>query len=111
MLSLQKAPHFLRDFELQFDWYVIHAGPYIAEAYATAVHQTVCLLGSNPGIGHLCKFKAPILRSLRFFRVYPPFNRHLLFYRFDESTLYIERVVAGDRDLPRRLTEPPGSSD
>jgi hypothetical protein len=50
---------------------------------------------------------AGFVRGIRSFRVSHPFDRHLIFYRFDGSTLYAERVVHGMRDLPRRLVEPP----
>jgi len=37
-------------------------------------------------------------------------SRHLIFYRFDRSTLYAERVIHGMRDLPRRLLQPPDAT-
>jgi hypothetical protein len=33
----------------------------------------------------------------------------LIFYRHDETTLYVERSIHGARDLPRRLTQPPAA--
>jgi toxin ParE1/3/4 len=45
---------------------------------------------------------------LHSFRVEPPFNVHLIFYRVVDDALFAERLMHGARDLPRRLLEPPG---
>jgi toxin ParE1/3/4 len=62
-----------------------------------------------PEIGHPTFFAAAELQGLRCRLVEPPFQKHLIFYRRDEAFLYAERVVHGARDLPRRLTQAPGS--
>ena len=45
------------------------------------------------------------------FRVLRPFHRFLIFYRYDTSTLFAERLIYGGRDLPRRLRESPYESE
>jgi plasmid stabilization system protein ParE len=64
-----------------------------------------------PGLGHPARFPAPFLRELRLYPVERPFEKHLIFYRRDGTTLYVERAIHGARDLPRRLTQPPETKD
>jgi toxin ParE1/3/4 len=96
---------FIRDFEAQAEWYLNRAGEDIAFAYLDALDRTLSQLAMHPRLGRVRYFRHPRLRGLRSFRVAPPFNRHLIFYRFDESTLMAERVIHGMRDLPRVLGE------
>ena len=110
-LALQKADDFIADFELTFLWYAREAGWSVGMAYLGAVHQTLELRASQPGLGRIRRFKDRRLRGIHSFRVKPPFNKHLIFYRYDATTLFAERVVHGARDLPRRLLEPPGSEE
>ena len=107
ILALERADFFIRDFELQAGWYVHQADEEVARRYLQALDATLQLLRVQPGLGRTRRFRHPLLRGIRSFRVSPPFDRHLIFYRFDRSTLYAERVVHGMRDLPRRLLEPP----
>jgi plasmid stabilization system protein ParE len=106
-LALERADLFIRDFELQAGWYARQADEEVAGRYLQALDATLQLLRVHPGLGRTRRFRHPLLRGIRSFRVSPPFDRHLIFYRFDSSTLYAERVVHGMRDLPRRLLEPP----
>lgn len=106
-LSLHRAGVFVRDFELQSRWYVSEAGEEVAQRYLEALDATLQLLRVHPGLGRKRSFRHPLLRGIRSFRVSPPFDRHLIFYRFDRSTLYAERVIHGMRDLPHRLLQPP----
>jgi toxin ParE1/3/4 len=108
-LSLRRSELFIRDFEIQVDWYFRRAGEEIAVGYLEALDRTLAQLARHPGLGRIRHFRHPKLQGLRSFRVAPPFNRHLIFYRFDASVLVAERVVHGMRNLPRRLIEPPGS--
>ena len=106
-LSLKRADFFVRDFKLQAAWYVEKAGEEIAERYLQALEATLDRLCLQPGSGRLRRFHHPKLKGLHSFRVSPPFDRHLVFYRFDHSALYAERVIHGMRDLPRRLLQVP----
>jgi toxin ParE1/3/4 len=106
-LALERAEFFIHDFELQAGWYVREANLEVARRYLQALDATLQLLRVQPGLGRTRHFRHPQLKGIRSFRVSPPFNRHLIFYRFDRSTLYAERVIHGMRDLPRRLLEPP----
>ena len=106
-LAVQRADFFIRDFELQAEWYVNKAGGEIARRYLSALDLTIELLRTQPGLGRLRFFRNPQLKGIRSLRVRPPFDQHLVFYRFDRATLYAERVIHGMRDLPRRLLEAP----
>jgi plasmid stabilization system protein ParE len=106
-LTLQRADAFIADFEQQARWYVREANEAVARRYLRALESTLLLLCGHPGLGRIRRFRHPQLRGIRSFRVEPPFDRHLIFYRYDAKALYAERVMHGSRDLPRRLREPP----
>jgi plasmid stabilization system protein ParE len=69
--------------------------------------MTVRKLSQLPDLGRVRHFRNPMFHGLRSFRVDAPFERFLIFYRVSETTLLVWRLMAGSRDLPRRLAEPP----
>jgi toxin ParE1/3/4 len=106
-LRLERSEYFWADLERRVDWYRDHAGPEIAGRFVSAAQSTLTALCRTPGLGRP-RFKTwPELSGIRSFRIQPPFHRHLIFYRFDATSLFAERLVHGARDLPRRLTQPP----
>ena len=108
-LVLQVADDFLADHDGQVAWYFEQAGEDVANRYLEAIERTVAQLCRTPAVGALCQFQHPRLNGMRFCRVRRPFQRHVIFYRHNETTLFVERVIHGARDLPRRLLEPPGT--
>jgi hypothetical protein len=48
---------------------------------------------------------------MRSFRLAAPFAVHLIFYRHDAGKLFVERLMHGARDLPRRLLERPNPGE
>jgi toxin ParE1/3/4 len=108
-LAVQRANFFIRDFELQSEWYFRKAGIEVVHRYLSALDATIELLRVQPGLGRARFFRHSQLKGIRSFRVRRPFDRHLVFYRFDCDTIYAERVIHGMRDLPRRLIEAPGA--
>ena len=88
---------------------MVQAGEEVARRYLDALDATLQLLCLQPGLGRVRRFRHPKLRGLRSFPIRRPFDRHLIFYRFDRATLYAERVIHSARDFPRRLLDPPGS--
>lgn len=106
-LQLQRSDAFIADFEQQARWYVQEAGVVVARRYLSALDATLTPHCQQPGLGRVRRFRHPLLKGIRSFRVNPPFNLHLVFYRHDSTTLYAELVMHGARDLPRRLVEPP----
>jgi len=106
-LRLQQSDELWADLANQVDWYRDHAGAGVAERYVAAVEATLRDLAATPGLGRP-RFRGwPELAGIHSWRVRKPFHRHLVFYRFDETTLWAERVIHGARDLPRRLRESP----
>jgi toxin ParE1/3/4 len=106
-MILRKSDDFIADVERQFEWYVTNAGWAVADRYLGAVEATCRLLGQHPQLGPLGGFTHPFLRAWRFFVVFRPFNRHVLFYELTGDDLVMRRAMHGNRDLPRRLLEPP----
>ena len=108
-LAVEKSPLFHADVTHQFAWYFDTAGEEIAWRFFSSVDQALHKLSRQPDLGRVRHFRNPLLRGLRSFRVEPPFQRLLIFYRFDATRVIGERLMHGARDLPRRLIEPPGA--
>jgi plasmid stabilization system protein ParE len=109
-LVVKKSPLFHADVTNQFAWYFDEAGEELAWQFFEAVDLTLPKLSHHPDLGRVRHFRNPQLHGLRSFRVEPPFQRLLIFYRHDTLELVAERLMHGARDLPRRLFEPPGSA-
>jgi plasmid stabilization system protein ParE len=110
-LLIRRSDWFIGDLEHYAAWYQSEASWDVAQRYLHAVSATLARLADMPGFGRRARFTAPALRDLRFFPVERPFEKHLIFYRHNEATLYVERVIHGARNLPLRLTQPPGVQD
>jgi plasmid stabilization system protein ParE len=106
-MSVHRTDVFVADVERQFEWYVANAGWEIADRYPGAVEATCRLLGQHPYLGPPAGFAHPRLRDWRFFLALRPFNMHVLFYEVVSRDLVLRRAMHGQRDLPRRLIEPP----
>jgi plasmid stabilization system protein ParE len=106
-LGIRRSEWFIGDLEHYAAWYESQASWEVAERYLSAVSATLTGLAGMPERGHSARFSNPLLRDLRCISVERPFEKHLIFYRHDESTLYIERAIHGARDLQRRLLQPP----
>jgi toxin ParE1/3/4 len=109
-LSVKRSEWFVADLEHYADYYTARAGWDLAGNYLRAVNSTLSRLSDVPSLGHLTHFSRLELRGLRCMRVEKPFEKHLVFYRHDEATLFMERAIHGARDLPRRLLQPPESN-
>lgn len=55
-------------------------------------------------------FTHPRLRDWRFFVVFRPFKKYVLFYEIVGEEVIMRRAMHGHRDLPGRLLEPPPAS-
>jgi toxin ParE1/3/4 len=109
-LPVRKSECFLADLDAQFRWYEAEAGGKVASRYLSAMDRTIERLAQRPDTGRPRHFAHPELRGLRSCLLAKPFHRHLIFYRHDEATLDLVRVMHGARDLPRRLRQPPGTA-
>jgi plasmid stabilization system protein ParE len=106
-VSLRKSEDFIADVQRQFEWYVTNAGWEIAERYLHSLEATCRLLGEHPHLGPPGGFAHPRLRDWRFFVVFHPFRKHVLFYEVADGDVVMRRAMHGHRDLPRRLLDPP----
>ncbi len=106
-LALRQSDYFLADLRKQVDWYRDHASAEVAEQYVNAVEATLQKLAVTPGLGRPRFTNWPELAGIHSWRVQRPYHRHLIFYRFDDQALSVERVIHGARDLPRRLRQSP----
>ena len=106
-VAIVKAPGFLSDAELQFEWYLDKAGEDIARRYLSALDETLRRLAHQPFLGRKCRFRSDALKALRCQVVARPFDTHLVFYRVEGESLQVVRVMHGARDLPRRLRQAP----
>jgi plasmid stabilization system protein ParE len=106
-MNLLKSDDFLADVERQFEWYAVNADWNVAERYLGSVEAVCRLLGRYPQLGPRGGFAHPRLRDWRFFVVFRPFNKHLLFYELAGDNVVMRRALCGQRDLPRRLLESP----
>jgi len=108
-LTIQRSIFFVEDFDLQAEWYATHGDHEVAYRWLAAVETLLLMLATQPGVGRVRQFQHRELAGMRSFRVNPPFDKYVVFYRFNESTLYAERIVHGARDLPRRLLQRSGT--
>jgi len=106
-LHIFYAPWFDADNQLRLAWYAENGGVILADQFIAAVERTVTQLGQNPNRGRRRYPLDPDLADIYAVLVAKPFQKHLLFYRFNDDTLFLERWIHGARDLPRRLRESP----
>jgi plasmid stabilization system protein ParE len=105
-MSVLKSDDFIADVERQFEWYALNASLEVADHYAETIEATTRLLRQHPQLGPRGRFNHPRLRDWRFFVVFRPFNKHVLFYESVGQDVILRRTMHGQRNLPRRLLEP-----
>lgn len=76
----------------------------MALRFIEAVDAAFRRLADTPEIGRLREFRNQRLAGLRSWPV-PGFEKHLIFYRVDEESVEIVRVVHGARDLALALED------
>ena len=89
----------------QYEWYCENANEEVASQYLGAVRETIYRLKTHPGLGSFRKFRRRSLAGIRAVNVDSPYDVHLVFYRHDETTLTVEYVIHGARDLSKHLRE------
>jgi plasmid stabilization system protein ParE len=104
-MTVHKTAAFIADVERQFEWYARNASWEVAEGYLRAVEESCLLLRKHPQLGPLGDFIHPRLSTCRFFVVFRPFRKHLLFYEIVGEEIIMRRAMHGRRDLPQRLLE------
>ena len=98
-MSVCKTEEFIADVEQQFAWYTVNAGWDVADRYLAAVESTCHLLSLHQQLGPLAGFSHLKLHGWRFFMVFRPFNRHILFYEGQGGDVIMRRAMHGHRDL------------
>ena len=106
-LRVQRSVWFLADLEHYADWYYREANWELAERYLSSVTTTLAKLADIPTLGHPAKFQMPELADFYCVTAVKPFQKHLIFYRFDSVSIYAERAVHGSRDLEVQLKSRP----
>ena len=84
--------------------YILQNQPAAATRFIPAARASFERLAGHPEIGRNYKTTHPRLQGIRLWRV-RGFEKYLIFYRADEQTVFIERVLYGGRDLERILEE------
>jgi len=108
-MSVRKSDDFIADVERQYRWYLENANEEVADRYLTAIEATCRLLAQHPDLGPRGGFSHPRLRDWRFFVVFRPFNKHVIFYEVVGDDAVMRRAMHGHRDLQQRLVETPGA--
>jgi plasmid stabilization system protein ParE len=101
------AAWFDADIQLRAAWYTNKGGQGLALRFIDALETTVDKLELNPSRGRQAFPKDPRLADLHAMFLERPFQRLILFYRFTEQAIILERLIHGARDLPRRIGESP----
>lgn len=102
---VELLPQFRRDVIEQYCWYGEQLDEELAQRFRTAVTETIAFIQNHPDAGPICLIPDKTLAGIHFFRIKPPFEKWLLFYRVVDDHLHVVRLLHGMRDLPRRLKE------
>jgi len=108
-MSLLKSADFIADVQRQAAWYAEREGWELADRYLEAVEATCQLLAEHPQLGPRGGFHNRRLRHWRFFLVFRPFQKHILFYELEGDSVMMHRAMHGGRNLRRRLLQPPAA--
>jgi len=81
----------------EIGFYFAQNAPEVEERFLKAFYETVRLLASSPNLGERCQFRSPRTKGMRMWLV-SGFSNYLIFYRLQENTLQIVRVIHGARD-------------
>jgi toxin ParE1/3/4 len=84
--------------------YIAASSPAAAERYLEALEVTLQQLAQMPGIGRSRDYVSQRLAGLRQWPV-KGFDQYLIFYRADEYTVEVVRVLHGARDIAAILDE------
>jgi toxin ParE1/3/4 len=104
-MNVVRAERFETDVHRHFRWYLLKSGldtitaAELADQFAEAVENTLDFLGRNPEIGRPRFMRMHGLPGVRSWRVEKPFTRFLIFYRFEDSTVWVERLLEGHSQL------------
>jgi plasmid stabilization system protein ParE len=98
-LRLFFAPAARRDIRDEALYLTIHGSEEVSDRFVDAVNHTAMLLCGSPGIGNIFPLAAGGQKEFRSFPVSGSFGKRLIVYSFGRTTLRVERVVHGARNL------------
>src|SRR5438105_419825 len=98
-IVLVRDAGFEDDLAAQYLWYEDQAGSEVAERFFAEVTSTLNRLKTNPESGRSRSFRISKLRGLRSILLGRPYNRFIIFYRYNEPAIEIWRMLDGSRDL------------
>jgi hypothetical protein len=104
-MIIRRSEWFDADLEQQFRWYLLDTGldPMpaleLAGRFADAVTRTLDSLLRNPHSGRPRFITFSDLPGVRSWRLEKLFNRFLIFYRIEGTTIFAERLLEGHRRL------------
>jgi toxin ParE1/3/4 len=83
--------------------YLAQFNPDVALRFFDATRYSFAEIAHNPEIGSVYPVKNPRLQGLRKWQV-KDFRKYLIFYRVQETSIEILRVLQGNQDINRILT-------
>lgn len=93
-----------QDLRQQAEYLLQIGGTETAIRFLAAAEETFAQLAKLPGIGKISRLVDPRFGEVRQWRI-KEFRDHLIFYRAQESTVEVLRVLHGARDLADVLSE------
>ncbi len=82
--------------------YILQDQPAASTRFIPAARASFERLAEHPEIGRNYETTHPRLPGIRIWRV-RGFEKYLIFYRADEQTVFVERVLYGGRNIERLL--------
>ena len=87
--------------DLDLIWaYIARDNPQAAERVLEAANRICKMLGDQPELGRLCRFRKEELADIRSF-VITDFPNYIIFYRALTDCVHIVRVLHGARDIEK----------
>ena len=105
MARVRKREAAKRDLIAQWVWYAENADIETADRFLSAADSTANMLASQPEVGNRIFMTKPELQGIRRLPLTDGFEKFLLFYFPLKDGIDLVRVVHGNRDLVRLLSE------
>ena len=105
MVPLRQTETSRRDLVAQWVWYAENGGVELADEFLQSVQQSLEILAKHPEMGVCVNSRHPKLQGIRRIAASGKFRKVLLFYRCVEEEIVLLRVIRGERNLERVLTE------
>ncbi len=104
MMKIIRHPDVFEEL-LNLSYYIALDNMEAADRFLNACEEAFEQIARTPLIGAVRKFRHPLLKEVRMWRV-KGFEKHLIFYQPHEDSVEILHVVHGARDLDDLFDEP-----